>query len=80
MSYEVPRAAKLLVDVQSKFIGKDEGKMHKAGKKVKVQRSPSNPGEFIIWFGAGNKEYAKVQSLDLRQTIEYTDGRPEGHQ
>jgi hypothetical protein len=80
MSYELPRAAKLLVDVHSKFIGKDEGKLHKAGKKVKVQRSPQNPGEFIIWFGSGSKEYAKVQSLDLRSTIEYTDGRPEGHQ
>lgn len=80
MSYELPRAAKLLVDVQSKFIGKPDGNLHKAGKKVKVQRSPANPGEFVIWFGAGNKEYAKVQAMDLKDTIAYTDGRPEGHQ
>lgn len=78
MSYELPRPAKLLVDVKSKFIGKDEGNLHKAGKKVKVQRSPANPGEFIIWFGKA--EIAKVQALDLRDTIAYTDGRPEGHQ
>jgi hypothetical protein len=78
MSYELPRAAKLLVDVQSKYIGKDEGRMHKAGKKVKVQRSPANPGEFIIWFGKA--EVAKIQALELSKTIEYTDGRKEGIQ
>lgn len=49
MSYEIPRAAKLLKDVQSKYIGKTDGRLHKAGKAVKVQRSPANPGEFIIW-------------------------------
>jgi hypothetical protein len=78
MSYETPRPAKLLIDVQSKFIGKDEGRMHKTGKKVKVQRSPANPGEFIIWFGKA--EIAKIQSLELSKTIEYTDGRKEGFQ
>jgi hypothetical protein len=80
MSYELPRAAKLLKDVQSKYLGKNEGRLHKAGKKVKVQRSPANPGEFLIWFGTGNKEYAKIQALELRDTIEYTDGRHEGVQ
>lgn len=78
MSYEVPRAAKLLKDVQSKYIGKNDGRLHKAGKKVKVQRSPANPGEFIIWFGKA--EIAKIQSLELVDTIEYTDGRKEGFQ
>lgn len=78
MSYEVPRPALLLKDVQSKYIGKDTGRLHKAGKKVKVQRSPANPGEFIIWFGKA--EIAKFQALDLVDTIQYTDGRKEGFQ
>ncbi|MFM0554784.1 hypothetical protein P0D69_28010 [Paraburkholderia sediminicola] len=75
MSYEVPRAAKLLVEVQSKYIGIGAGRTHKAGKRCKVQRNPSNPGEFVIWFG--KTEIAKVQALDLTSTIEYTDGRPQ---
>jgi hypothetical protein len=75
MSYELPRAAKLLVEVQSKYIGKDEGRKHKAGKVVKVQRSPADPGVFIIWFGKA--EIAKVPALQLSATIEYTDGRPQ---
>jgi hypothetical protein len=73
MSYEVPRAAKLLVQVESKYIGIGAGRTHKAGKKCKVQRSPANPGEFIIWFG--KTEYSKVPALQLTQTVEYTDGR-----
>jgi len=79
MSYEVPRKSKLKIDVQSKVIGDPSGgKLYKAGKSCTTQRSPANPGEFIIWFG--KKEFAKVQALDLRNTIEYMDGRPEGHQ
>jgi hypothetical protein len=44
------------------------------GKKVKVQRSPAEPGLFIIWFG--KTEIAKVPALQLSETIEYIDGRP----
>ncbi|MEX3923097.1 hypothetical protein AB4Y36_03610 [Paraburkholderia sp. BR10936] len=73
MSYELPRAAKLLINVDSKYIGLDAGRTHKAGKKCKVQRSPADPGLFIIWFG--KTEIAKVPALRLTQTIEYTDGR-----
>jgi hypothetical protein len=73
MSYELPRAAKLLVQVESKYVGIGCGRTHRAGKKCKVQRSPVEPGTFIIWFG--KTEYAKVQALQLTQTIEYTDGR-----
>lgn len=73
MSYELPRPAKLLINVDSKYIGLDAGRTHKAGKKVKVQRSPAEPGLFIIWFG--KTEIAKVPALQLTQTIEYTDGR-----
>ncbi|EJO57359.1 hypothetical protein [Burkholderia multivorans] len=75
MSYELPRAAKLLKDVQSKYIGLDAGRTHKAGKKCKVQRSPAEPGLFIIWFG--KTEIAKVPALQLSETIAYTDGRPQ---
>ncbi|SAK46398.1 hypothetical protein AWB76_00904 [Caballeronia temeraria] len=73
MSYEIPRVAKLKKEVESKYIGLSAGRTHKAGKKVKVQRSPAEPGLFIIWFG--KTEIAKVQALDLSSTIEYTDGR-----
>ena len=75
MSYELPRPAKLLVPVTTKYIGQDDGRSHKAGKKCNVQRSPADPGIFIIWFG--KKEYAKVPALELTQTIEYLDGRPQ---
>ena len=71
MSSELPRPAKLLVDVESKYIGFDVGRTHKAGKKVKVQRSPADPCLFIIWFGKA--EIAKIRGLQLAQTIEYTD-------
>ncbi|MEZ0602972.1 hypothetical protein ACAX43_12575 [Paraburkholderia sp. IW21] len=73
MSYEMPRAAKLLKEVESKYIGLSAGRTHKAGKKCKVQRSPADPGLFIIWFG--KTEIAKVPALQLTETIEYTDGR-----
>ncbi len=32
MSYELPRAAKLKKQVESKYIGLDAGRTHKAGK------------------------------------------------
>ena len=73
MSYEIPRAAKLLVAVQTKIIGSNDGRTLKAGKTVKVQRSPAEPGVFIIW--ASKKEYAKITALQLPETIQYTDGR-----
>ena len=75
MAYETPRAAKLLKEVESKYIGFGVGRTHKIGKKCKVQRSPAEPGLFIIWFG--KTEIAKVQALDLTTTIQYTDGRPQ---
>jgi len=73
MSYEIPRAAKLLVPVQTKVVGSDEGRLLKVGKAVKVQRSPAEPGVFIIW--VSKKEYAKIPALQLTETIQYTDGR-----
>jgi len=73
MSYEQPRPAKLLIEVESKYIGFTVGRTHRAGKKVKVQRSPADPGIFIIWFGKA--EVAKIPALQLPQTIEYTDDR-----
>jgi hypothetical protein len=75
MSYELPRAAKLKREVESKYIGLNAGRTHKAGKKCKVQRSPAEPGVFIIWFG--KTEIAKVPALQLTDTIEYLDGRPQ---
>ncbi|REE07303.1 hypothetical protein B0G71_7791 [Paraburkholderia sp. BL27I4N3] len=71
MNYELPRSARLLVAVESKYVGFDVGRTHKAGKKVKVQRSPADIGMFIIWFGKA--EIARISALQLTQTIEYTD-------
>jgi len=45
------RAAKLLVEVESRYIGFNVGKRRKAGRKVNVQRSQTDPATFIIWFG-----------------------------
>lgn len=73
MSYELPRPAKLLIEVHSKYLGLDAGRTHKAGKKCKVQRSPADPGLFILWFG--KTEIAKIPAIQLTQTVEYTDGR-----
>ncbi|KAK46369.1 hypothetical protein BG58_11130 [Caballeronia jiangsuensis] len=75
MSYELPRPAKLKKEIESKYIGFGVGRTHKVGKKCKVQRSPAEPGLFIIWFG--KTEIAKVAALQLTETIEYTDGRPQ---
>ncbi|MFD1561901.1 hypothetical protein ACFSHT_40675 [Paraburkholderia silviterrae] len=75
MNHEQPRCAKLLVAVESKYVGLDVGRAHKAGKKVKVQRSATEPGQFIIWFG--RTEIARISALELAQTIEYIDGRAE---
>lgn len=74
MSYENPRPAKLLVPLQSKTVGKDEFKMHRAGRKVTVQRSPAEAGIYLVWFA--KNQYAKVEAMKLIETIEYTDGRP----
>lgn len=73
MSYEPPRPAKLLVAIESKYLGFNVGRTHRAGKKVKVQRSPADPGVFIIWFGKA--EIAKVPARQLMDTIEYTDAK-----
>lgn len=74
MSYENPRPAKLLLPLTSKIVGKNEGKIYKAGKKVTVQRSPAEPGLYLVWFA--KNEYAKIDAMDITKIIEYTDGRP----
>lgn len=77
MSYAAPRPAKLKIEVTSKNIGKGGAlENHRAGKKVQVQRSPAEPGFFIIWFSKYN--IAKIPAEQLQATIEYTDGKPEG--
>lgn len=65
------RAAKLLVEVESRYIGFNVGKTRKAGRKVNVQRSQADPDNFIIWFGKA--EIASIPALKLAQTIEYID-------
>lgn len=77
MSYELPRPAKTLVPLTAKVIGKGTTVDYKAGKSCTVQRSPSNPGEFIIYFKYTKTEaiLTKVDSIKITETIEYTDGR-----
>lgn len=77
MSYELPRKAKTLVAITAKVVGKDRTVDYKEGKACTVQRSPSNPGEFIIYFKYTRTEaiIAKVDSIKITETIEYTDGR-----
>ncbi|MEX3953059.1 hypothetical protein AB4Y40_35575 [Paraburkholderia sp. EG287B] len=74
MSGEPLRPAKLLVEVESRYIGFNVGKTHKAGRKVKVQRSQADPDTFIIWFGKA--EIARIPALKFAQTIEYIDAWP----
>lgn len=79
MSYEIPRPAKTLVELEGKVLGKDETKKYQAGKAVKVQRDPTNPGQFVIYFeynrGKGVAVFKKIPGSDLNTTVEYTDGR-----
>ena len=78
MSYAAPRPAKLKIQLETKVIGTPTKNMQKIGKKVQVQRNPSQPGMFIVWIS--KKELAQVPAEKLTDTIEYTDGRPEGWQ
>ena len=80
MAYEIPRPAKLLIAVTAKVVGKTETRDYKAGKKCTVQRDPMAPGNFIIYFennrSKGIAIIKKIPGEELRNTIEYTDGRP----
>jgi hypothetical protein len=51
---------------------------YKAGKACQVQRNPSNPGMFIVYFS--NTNIAQVPAEHLPETIQYMDGKPEGWQ
>ena len=74
MSYAAPRKAKTKVEVTAKVIGQGTTTTYKAGKACQVQRNPSNPGMFIVYFTKTN--IAQVRAEDLPETIEYTDGKP----
>lgn len=76
MSYASPRKAKLLKVVVGKVVGTGVTIEHRVGTNVSVQRNPSDPAKFIIWFS--KKEVAQVPSGELADTIKYTDGKPEG--
>ena len=78
MSYAASRPAKLKISVISKLIGVGTLTTHKVGKKVKVQRNPTYPNMFILWFSP--KDLAQIPAIELSDTIEYTDGKPEGWQ
>lgn len=78
MSYAAPRKAKLKIAVTAKVVGQGRTVDYKAGKACQVQRNPSHPGMFIVWFSKTN--IAQVPAEQLTNTIEYTDGRSEGFQ
>lgn len=83
MSYANPRPARLKKDVVTKIItssGPTAGSQ-KAGTKCQAQRSPGDIGFFVLYFGkrsATKAEVAKIPAEQLAETIEYTDGKPEG--
>lgn len=77
--YENPRAAKTLVPIRAKVVGKDEYVDYRAGKKCLVQRDPNDSGQFIIYF-ENNRAKAraviyKFLAKDLPETIEFLDRR-----
>jgi hypothetical protein len=84
MSYANPRPAKLKAEVNTRTItgnGMPTEGTRKAGEKCMVQRSPMDPGFFLIYFGKKSptkQEYAKIPAESLPDTIQYTDGKPEG--
>lgn len=76
MSYANPRPARLIKMVTGKLVGQGITKQHPVGTKVSVQRNPTDPAKFILWFS--KQEVAQVPSGELMDTIRYTDGKPEG--
>ena len=84
MSYANPRPAKLKKQVDTRTItgnGSPTLQQRAVGEKCQAQRSPNDPGFFILYFGkksATKQEYAKVPAEELADTIQYTDGKPEG--
>ena len=84
MSYANPRPAKLKAPVDTRTItgnGMPTTGTRAAGEKCQAQRSPTDPGFFILYFGKktpSKQEYAKVPAEKLADTIDYTDGKPEG--
>lgn len=78
MSYAAPRKAKTKVPMIAKVIGANRTIEYKAGKACQVQRNPSNPGMFIVYFSKTN--ITQVPAIQLPEAIEYTDGKLEGWQ
>jgi hypothetical protein len=78
MSYAAARKAKLKISVTAKVIGQGTFVEYKAGEACQVQRNPSNPGMFIVYFSKTN--IVQVPAEQLPETIQYMDGKPEGWQ
>lgn len=78
MSYAAPRKAKTKTGLVAKVIGANRTVEYKPGKACRVQRNPAHPGMFIVWFS--RTDIAHIPAERLPETIEYTDGRPEGLQ
>lgn len=75
MSYGIPRKAKLKLPLTAKVIGTGTTRDYRAGKQCQVQRNPTNPSMFIIWFS--KSDIAQVTADDMPSTIEYIDGKPD---
>lgn len=63
------RPARLITDVESRYLGLAVGRPHKAGKKVKVQQSTRDPAYFVLWFG--KTEIAMIPASSLSTTIQF---------
>jgi len=78
MSYAAPRKAKTIKALTAKVIGSNDFVQFKAGTICRAQRNPSQPGLFVIWFS--QNKIVQVPAKELPETIEFTDGKPEGWQ
>lgn len=78
MSYAAPRKARTKKALTAKIIGSNNVVTFEIGKICRVQRNPSQPGLFIIWFS--QNKIVQVPAKELPETIEFIDGKPEGWQ
>ena len=78
MSYAAPRKAKTKKALTAKVIGRNSIIEFEVGTSCRVQRNPSQPGIFIIWFS--KNKIAQIPAKELPETIEFIDGKPEGWQ
>jgi hypothetical protein len=63
----VRKPARLKVQLNSKHPGLPKHTAHRIGTRCLAERNPSNPGQWILYFG---KEYALIDAVRLHETVE----------